>query len=1050
MRSFWQRSVRIMSSKCDLDVSFDDDQESNSGGSNVMMSLFASYYGIDDPGSNVHNKTAAELIDTAHFNSEEYVRDLLEKVPLEKLVETNSEMINEIKSLDSDMQMLVYENYSKFISATETIKRMKINVEAMDEDIETVRSNMFKISTISSDLDSCFKNNRNKLAKLVRVRRLLKRLEFLTELPERIAEMIDGEKYGAAVKLYSKTINILKQHSQVLSFKNIQERTEKMMMELRNKVMILLDDNSIDPTKLTQHVSVLRLMEVPRQQIIEKFLNAHKIRAEKLLLLGRKGAISSSTMISTDGSAQNIDLGKVTDIRKFHQLLISNLTEACKGLTELFCAPNSSNTAAATPAKVGNSTLSSSSVSHSFSADSADGKLYSYTNRDEIRGDAAIAREKLDNTISTILPEYTKCVVSSLKVFFDRYNGQMQAYIDLESVLVSQGEGSEGCVENLQKAQLELYNLEEEKQGWVMLLRQAILDCQYLDASISECCNTGVDSDVQTIGNTEKFGLFFGMEAIETLHNHINTSFDRRGLAFVNKVILMIPQICSTSITGTGLRGSISTSPLTPTNKFSSAEGNLISHAPANTSETRNRISKNSSKIEQKIDRLIEFCLSTFSDICADFRPYLDIISVSDIKAFKLEEISMKIMWRYINFLCKSFDFACDVDVSLSDTEEKGLSYLSLSEFVLDIFTDKNPRNINHIKFNDGSPCNFDTSTKDYALIILSFLKRLNTMKTFNRFESIMKSHDLVITPKYYSNYELRCTNRLEMTIGQVLMKFIDTNCSYISTIIYQNIQDSIKDYPLPRINMIKDYDDVTVDIESPEPNELSALQKGLSVSKYVVDIAICLDSLLSSCSILLNEPLPPFKASSAERNLSRRGRARQGAMAQGRSGADVHLNIERLFAQKICIFDRESILKIAVGANSNSSRSTASSSSSTQQSQTPPSLVTITEVVLNSIIKCVLKYIHEHVRLTILPHGAYLQMQADISFIKHVAFLVLRETGEVEGIVELIYTSLFTRYIHANDIGLAGDSSNDITAILKATSDGLALASKRSLLLCK
>ena len=43
------------------------------------------------------------------------------------------------QALDGDMQMLVYENYNKFISATETIKRMKNNVDAMDSDMESVR-----------------------------------------------------------------------------------------------------------------------------------------------------------------------------------------------------------------------------------------------------------------------------------------------------------------------------------------------------------------------------------------------------------------------------------------------------------------------------------------------------------------------------------------------------------------------------------------------------------------------------------------------------------------------------------------------------------------------------------------------------------------------------------------------------------------------------------------------------------------------------------------------------------------------------------------------
>ena len=37
--------------------------------------------------------------------------------------------LSEIQSLDSDMQNLVHENYNKFISATDTIRKMKHNVE---------------------------------------------------------------------------------------------------------------------------------------------------------------------------------------------------------------------------------------------------------------------------------------------------------------------------------------------------------------------------------------------------------------------------------------------------------------------------------------------------------------------------------------------------------------------------------------------------------------------------------------------------------------------------------------------------------------------------------------------------------------------------------------------------------------------------------------------------------------------------------------------------------------------------------------------------------
>ena len=47
----------------------------------------------------------------------------VQKSNLETLLQRHVEMAAEIKNLDTDLQMLVYENYNKFISATEAIKR---------------------------------------------------------------------------------------------------------------------------------------------------------------------------------------------------------------------------------------------------------------------------------------------------------------------------------------------------------------------------------------------------------------------------------------------------------------------------------------------------------------------------------------------------------------------------------------------------------------------------------------------------------------------------------------------------------------------------------------------------------------------------------------------------------------------------------------------------------------------------------------------------------------------------------------------------------------
>lgn len=51
------------------------------------------------------------------------------------LLEFDQKMLSSKRSLDSDMQMLVYENYNKFISATDMIRKMKDNVDSMEEEM---------------------------------------------------------------------------------------------------------------------------------------------------------------------------------------------------------------------------------------------------------------------------------------------------------------------------------------------------------------------------------------------------------------------------------------------------------------------------------------------------------------------------------------------------------------------------------------------------------------------------------------------------------------------------------------------------------------------------------------------------------------------------------------------------------------------------------------------------------------------------------------------------------------------------------------------------
>ena len=111
-----------------------------------VRDLLSSYYGAtagaEDAGSEVSEspgRSAASgfgprvgSLDTVNFDADQFLAQLLRTSRLNTLYSKHIEMSNDIKGLDSDMQMLVYENYNKFITATDIIRSMKSNVDGMD------------------------------------------------------------------------------------------------------------------------------------------------------------------------------------------------------------------------------------------------------------------------------------------------------------------------------------------------------------------------------------------------------------------------------------------------------------------------------------------------------------------------------------------------------------------------------------------------------------------------------------------------------------------------------------------------------------------------------------------------------------------------------------------------------------------------------------------------------------------------------------------------------------------------------------------------------
>jgi len=218
----------------------------------------AQYYGNDNQNNNNNNNNhnsggggGGENVDSSsseavfdplninspHFDAKKYVQKTLDKRSMSEVMERERLLNNDIKRLDMELQTLVYENYNKFITATDTIKKMKTHVESMEDEMSRLMGNMDKITSCSDAISRNLSTKRERIDKLSSVSRMLKKMQFLLELPKRLRTCLDMKAYPVAVKYYNMANKILNQYRDLPSFQSIHKDSEQVMSELKNQIL---------------------------------------------------------------------------------------------------------------------------------------------------------------------------------------------------------------------------------------------------------------------------------------------------------------------------------------------------------------------------------------------------------------------------------------------------------------------------------------------------------------------------------------------------------------------------------------------------------------------------------------------------------------------------------------------------------------------------------------------------------------------------------------------------------------------------------------------
>lgn len=183
-----------------------------------------------DPSRNIYD------MDDPNFDADAYVNKVLKDCSLKDVMNVETTVIRDTQSLHSDMQTLVYENYNKFISATDTMRKMKTEFKQMETEMNLLVSNVKSITTFSDQITSKLHDSRQQLSTLAEKQLLLQKLQFLSSLPTKLKTLIDDGNYGQAVKHYGEAHAVLEQYGYQPSFQGIRDDCNLIMDDLKRKL----------------------------------------------------------------------------------------------------------------------------------------------------------------------------------------------------------------------------------------------------------------------------------------------------------------------------------------------------------------------------------------------------------------------------------------------------------------------------------------------------------------------------------------------------------------------------------------------------------------------------------------------------------------------------------------------------------------------------------------------------------------------------------------------------------------------------------------------
>ncbi|KAI6178391.1 Vacuolar protein sorting-associated protein 51-like protein [Aphelenchoides besseyi] len=224
------------------------------------------------------------------FDSDTFVSNLILHKGLDELVTVEEEMVQSVRRLDYEMQHLVYENYNKFLTATNTVRKMQNEFSNMDNQMELLTSKIQRISELSTELSGEFASNRTKIGNLSESSKTIKTLQSLVQLPSKLRTLVDENKFREAGRLYKRFRPKLQAIQSFSSVQGIYRETMGYVAKMERQIWTNLENPIISSEEFINQSKILLDIGVEEELLKSKLTEMWNKSLEKSLQVLEKDA----------------------------------------------------------------------------------------------------------------------------------------------------------------------------------------------------------------------------------------------------------------------------------------------------------------------------------------------------------------------------------------------------------------------------------------------------------------------------------------------------------------------------------------------------------------------------------------------------------------------------------------------------------------------------------------------------------------------------------------------------------------------------------------